>query len=278
MQRQVAADLTERENNAGSYTPGVTREKVESAVMQLRNGEAAEDRIQAELLKSGGSAVIYWLTELLQEVWRTSQVSQEWKDATLVPLHKKKDKRICDNYRGVALLSVPGKVLALILLERLQAIIEPQLLEAQCGFRKGCSTVDQMWVVWQVVERAKEYHTPVCMSFDDLTKAYDSVNRQALIAILKEYGVPQGLADLVQELHVGTWCQVRADGSVSPSFEVKSGVRQGCVLSPLPFNCFMSKVLREAMARLGGGLHIDYTIGSGLFLTYRDQTASTTCL
>ena len=138
--------------------------------------------------------------------------------------------------------------------------------------------MDQMWVVWQVVERSKEYHTPVCMSFDDLTKAYDSVNRQALIAILKEYGVPQGLADLVQELYAGTWCQVRADGSLSPSFEVKSGVRQACVLSPLPFNCFMNKVLREAMARLGGGLHIDYTIGGGLFLTYRDQTASTTCL
>ena len=111
-------------------------------------------------MKSGGSAVIDWLTELLQEVWRTRQVPQEWKDATLVPLHKKKDNKICDNYRGVALLSVPGKVLALILLERLQTIIEPQLLEAQCGFRKGRGTVDQIWVVRQIVERAKEYHIP----------------------------------------------------------------------------------------------------------------------
>ena len=91
--------------------PGIAREEVESAVMRLRNGKAAgEDRIQAELLKSGGSAVIDWLTELLQEVWRTRQVSQEWKDSTLVPLHKKKNKKICDNYHEVALLSVPGKV------------------------------------------------------------------------------------------------------------------------------------------------------------------------
>ena len=160
--------------------------------MWLRNGKAAgEDRIQAELLKSGGSAVLDWLTELLQEVWRTRQEPQELKDATLVLLHEKKDKKICDNYRGVALISVPGKALALILLERLQTIIEPQLLEAQCGFPKGRGTVDQISVVRQVVERAKEYHTPVCMSFVDLTKAYDSVNRQALIAIVKEYGVPR---------------------------------------------------------------------------------------
>ena len=50
----------------------------------------------------------------------------------------------------MALLSVPGKVLALILLERLQTIIEPQLMEAQCGFQKGHGTVDQIWVVRQV--------------------------------------------------------------------------------------------------------------------------------
>ena len=183
VQRQVAADLMELEDNAGSDTPGGRSGECSDAAEKWK---AAEERIQAELLKSGGSAVIDWLTELLEEVWSTRQIPQEWKDATLVPLHKKKDKKICDNYRGVALLSVPGKVLALIILERLQTIIDPQLLEAQCGFRKECGTVDQIWIVRQVVESAKEYHIPVCMSFVDLTKAYDSVNRQALIAILKE--------------------------------------------------------------------------------------------
>ena len=66
-----------------------------------------------------------WMMELLQEVWKAKQVPQDWKNATLVPIHKKKDRRVCSNYRGVSLLSVPGKVLSLILLERLQAIIEP---------------------------------------------------------------------------------------------------------------------------------------------------------
>ena len=59
---------------------------------------------------------------------------------------------------------------------------------------------------------------------------------------------------------------------------MKSGVRQGCVLFPLLFNCFMDKIMREAMTRLGGGLDINYTIGGGLSLTYRDQTALITCL
>ena len=66
----------------------------------------------------------------------------EWKRSVLVPKHKKKDRKVCNNYRGIALLSIPGKVLSLILLERLQTIINPQLLDCQCGFRKGQGIVD----------------------------------------------------------------------------------------------------------------------------------------
>ena len=220
-------------DNADVETPDVTREEVEKAMKKLKNGKAAgNDNIAAELLKNGGEAMVDWVTELVQEVWRTRKVPQEWKDATLVPLFKKKDRKICDNYRGISLLSVPGKVLALILLDRLQAILEPQLMEAQCGFRKGRGTVDQLWVVRQVVERATEYRTPLYLCFVDLTKAYNSVNRQAMTAVLKEYGVPQQLVEIIGDLHTETHCQVRTAGGTSEKFEVNTGVRQGCVLSP----------------------------------------------
>ena len=260
-------------------TPEVNREEVERAVKKLQNKKAAgEDRIVAELLKNGGETMIDWLMELLREVWKTRQVPQEWKNATLVPLHKKKDRRICDNYRGISLLSVPGKVLTLILLERLQAIINPQLMEAQCGFRKGRGTIDQIWVARQVVERAAEYRSPVLMCFVDLTKAYDSVDRSALVAVLRSYGVPHQLVDIIQGLYCGTWCRVRTADGMSEAFEVQSGVRQGCVLSPLLFNCFMDRILREVTEALGGGLHIEYATGGGLFLSYRDKTSASSCI
>ena len=173
-------------DNANVETPDVTREEVEKAMTKLKNGKASgNDSIAVELLKNGEEAMVDWVTELVQEVWRTRQVPQEWKDAMLVPLFKK-DRKIYDNYRGISLLSVPGKLLALILLDRLQAIIDPQLMEAQCGFRKGHGTVDQFWVVRQVLETATEYRTPLYLCFVDLTKAYNSVNQQAMTAVLKE--------------------------------------------------------------------------------------------
>ena len=169
-------------------------------------------------------------------------------------------------------------MLTLLLLERLQAITEPQLMEMQCGFRKRRGTVDQIWVVRQVVERATGYRTPVFMCFVDLTKAYNSVNHQAMAAILRVYGVPCQLVAIVEELHSETWCQVRSAGDTSERFEVTTGVRQGCVLSPLLFNCFLDKILREAMANLNGGLQIDYTMSEGLFFTYRDKTTASTSI
>ena len=57
---------------------------------------------------------------------------------------------------------------------------------------------------------------------------------------------------------------------MSDVFEVKSGVRQGCVLSPLLFNAYMDKIVRDAV-------YIQqYTTSGGLFLTYRDRTPANT--
>ena len=199
MSEEVLAGVMD---NANVDTPEITREEVEKAMGRLKNGKAARnDNITAELLKNEGEAVVDWVTELVQDVWRTRQVLEEWKNATLVPLFKKKDQVICDIYRGISLLSVPGNVLALILLDRLQTITDPQLMEAQCGFRKGLGAVDQLWVVHQVVERATEYRNLLYLCFVDLTRAYDSVNQQAMTIVLKECGVPQQLVEIVEQLH-----------------------------------------------------------------------------
>ena len=280
VQNEVEANVLEDlEDHSETDTSQLTREEVEQAVKKLQNGKAAgEDEIVAEMLKSGGEVMIDWLLEILQEVWRTKQLPSEWKKSILVPVHKKKDRKVCDNYRGISLLSIPGKVLSLVLLDRLETIIDPQLMEAQCGFRKGRGTIDQIWATRQIIERATEFQGTVHLGFVDLTKAYDSVDRSALITILKQYRVPQQLIDIIKELYTGTWCSVRTAERSSEDFEVKTGVRQGCVLSPLLFNCFMDRIVREAMEMTGGGLHVEYTTRGGLFLSYRDKTPLTTCI
>lgn len=82
----------------------------------------------------------------MQEVWKTWQVSQEWRNAKMIPLFKKDRNRYMTEVY-IPLLSVFGKMLILTLLQRLQGNIGLQLMEAQCGFRKGHSRVKQILAI-----------------------------------------------------------------------------------------------------------------------------------
>ena len=62
-----------------------------------------------------------------------------------------------------------------------------------------------------------------------------TVSREAMGKVLRYYGVPEWLVKLVKDLHEGKFCKVMSDGSLSEAFEVKSGVIQGGILSPLLF-------------------------------------------
>ena len=87
-------------------------------------------------------------------------MTQEFRDATIVPLFKNKgNKSDCGNYRGIFLfsLSIAGKLLGRIILNSfITTITEENLPEAQCGFRPGRSTVDMIFAVRQVQEKCKE--------------------------------------------------------------------------------------------------------------------------
>ena len=88
------------------------------------------------------------------------------------------------------------------------------------------------------------------LCFVDLIKAYDSVDCAALLAVLRSFAVPNQLVNLVGELYSGTKCRVRTTEGTSEAFEVKTGLRQGCILSLLLFNCFLDCIVKDVLSVL----------------------------
>ena len=80
-------------------------------------------------------------------------VPAEWRDATLVPVPKKGDLSVCDNWRGISFLDVMGKLFARIINDRLQAVVENSVADSQCGVRAGRGYVDMVFCVRQLVEK-----------------------------------------------------------------------------------------------------------------------------
>ncbi|TWW77246.1 hypothetical protein D4764_12G0006360 [Takifugu flavidus] len=106
----------------------------------------------------------------------------DWQTGVVVPIFKSGDQRVCSNYRGITLLSLPGKVYARVLEKRIRLIVEPLIEEEQCGFRPGHRTTDHLFTLAGVLEGSYEFAQPVHMCFVDLEKAYDQVPRSILIS------------------------------------------------------------------------------------------------
>ena len=127
---------------------------------------------------------------------------QDWRDAILVSLYKKGPKDQCDNYRGISLLSVVGKSFARILLNRLLKYVVPNILpESQCGFRPNRGTMDMIFTARQIQEKCQEQQLDLYYCIIDLTKAFDTVNREALWKILVKLGCPEKFIGLIRSLH-----------------------------------------------------------------------------
>ena len=127
------------------------------AIKLLSSGKApGSGAIPAEIYKAGDPPVAEKLTELFHIMWRKEAIFQEFEDATIIHLFKRKrNPQVYDNHRGISLLSIAGKILARVLMNRLNEHLEHSglLPESQCGFRKDRGTIDMIFTARQLQEK-----------------------------------------------------------------------------------------------------------------------------
>ena len=112
---------------------------------------------------------------------RNEAIPQEFKNATNIQLFKRKgNPQVCGNRRGISLLSIAGKILARVLLNRLNEHLERSglLPESQWGFKKNRGTIDMIFTGRQLQEKCQEQNVDLYMTFVDLTKSFDTVSRE----------------------------------------------------------------------------------------------------
>ena len=232
-----------------------SKAEIRKAIKSLRNGKAAgPDSIPAEALKAGKETSVDMLHTLFTKIWEKEDVPEQWKEGLIIKIPKKGNLNECDNYRGIMLLSMPGKVLNRVLLERMKDAVDLTLRDNQAGFRKNRSCADQIASLRKIIEQSLEWNSPLYINFIDFEKAFDSVDRHTLWRLMKHYGIPEKIISIVQSIYQGMFCRVVHSGQISESFEVKTGVRQGCLLSPFLSLLVIDWIMKTVTSNRNNGI------------------------
>ncbi|KAE9415211.1 hypothetical protein Angca_002755, partial [Angiostrongylus cantonensis] len=118
------------------------------------------------------------------------KVPTKWKTRNTVLLFMKRDLHDIGNYRPICFLSVVYKLFTRVILNRIdRTLVEGQPCE-QAGFRKGFSTMDHIHTLTRLIEVSREYKRPLCLTFIDLQKAFDSIEMGAVMEALDCQEVP----------------------------------------------------------------------------------------
>jgi len=165
--------------------------------------------------------------ELVRQIWKEERIPEEWKEAIIVPIHKRGDRDRRENYRGIALRNAGYKILSNLILGKIKPYIEKVMGDYQNGFRYGRSVIDNIFALKIINEKLWEYNQSVQYLFIGFQKEYDSIHRDTLWECTKEFKIPTKLINIRKTCIQETKSVVRIEGTLSPFFENKTGLNQG---------------------------------------------------
>ncbi|XP_059735387.1 uncharacterized protein [Bos taurus] len=243
-------DLHDLDNHSGVITylePDILECEVKWTLGSITTNKASGgDAIPVELFQILKDNAVKVLHSICQQIWKTQQWPQDWKRSVFIPIPKKGNAKEWSNYRTIALISHTSKVMLKILQARLQQYMNCELPDVQPCFRKGRGTRDQIANICWIIEKAKEFQKNIYFCFIDYAKAFDCVDHNKLLEILKEMGIPDHLTCLLRNLYAGQEATVRTGHGTTDWFQIGKGVHQVCILSPCLFNLYAEYIMKKA--------------------------------
>ena len=213
----------------------ITIDMVEKAISQMKAGKApGPSGIVVEMIRAAGDMGASMICDLAVAIIRDGKVPSDWEQSFIICLYKGKgDALERGNYRGLKLTEQVMKILERIVDGLIRQLVS--IDDSQFGFVPGRGTTDAIFVVRQLQEKYLAANKRLYMAFVDLEKAFDRVPRKVIWWALRKLGVEEWIVRLVQGMYANAWSRVRVGEGYSEEFEVKVGVHQGSVLSPLLF-------------------------------------------
>ena len=225
----------------------ITLEELSNARYILRpNKSSGHDLISNEMISSLVEVQPELLIQLFNRIFKTNAKIKQWSLSVITPIFKSGSKMEPNNYRGISLLSCLGKLFCAILNHRLlQYALDKKILKSeQLGFLQGNRTSDAHIILNTLIQSyCHKEGKKIFACFVDFRKAFDTVPRDILFSKLLGHGVTGKFFNILKTFYTNDTCCVKAGNKITTTFPTNQGVKQGCILSPLLFNIFLSDIV-----------------------------------
>ena len=237
----VSLDYSNQVKKTGTLDHPISHEELESGSKNLKAGKGTGiDTVRNEmvipLVQAYPDLVLRAFNDILIEY---KPLCKDWLHSLITAIHKKGAKEDPSNYRRISLMSCLGKLFLTIINNRLTTYsLENGLLSpGQLGFVKGNRTSDPHIILHNLLQKyCHKGKRKLYGCFVDFSKAFHSIPRDILLNKLKK----KGIDGRVRTLYLEDTASVKIGNKYSPPFKTNTGVRQGCILSPLLFNLFLA--------------------------------------
>ena len=234
--------LPERVNNSFFLNPTNSDELIKIISSLNKNKASGPNSFPVQLLKANAEIISVPLAYILNLSFQEGIFPDLCKIAKVIPVHKKGDMLLCNNYRPISLLSVFSKIYEKCIYQRLYSFLCQYNLiyKKQFGFRAKHSTNHALISLLETVKMFLDNDELVCGIFIDLQKAFDTVDHEILLDKMHHYGVRGVANDWFCSFLTGRKQYVTIAGVKSDSCQIKCGVPQGSTLGPLLFLIYIN--------------------------------------
>ena len=217
----------------------IMKEEVELVIKSMKEKKATgPDGLSTEALKALDDQNVDMIIDLCNTIYNSGKIPTDLKHSVFVTIPKKSRAQDCSSFRTISLMSHVTKLLLKVIQRRLTDKIDQEVSRLQSGFRPGVGTREGIFNLRTICERALEVRKDIYICFIDYAKAFDKVKHSEMIECLSEIGINDKDLQIITKLYWEQTATVRTENGVTKEFQIKKGVRQGCVLSPSLFNLY----------------------------------------